>query len=300
MPEMLTSHAGELASLGTAVCWVISALAFERAGERIGSLTLNLLRLFVALALLCAYGAITRQMPFPTDAGAHEWGWLSASALIGFVVGDFCLLGAYVELGPRLSSLVMVSTPLWASLLGIVWLGERLIPQQLLGIALVVGGIAWAVAERPRGPGKRVTRRGLALAVGGAMGQAGGLLLSKRGLEHGYDPFAATQIRVLVGLVCFAIIITATGWWPRVWRALRDRKALVPTAIGGTFGPFLGVALSLIGVHLTAEAGVAATLMALTPIIMIPAVRLRGETVGPGGWLGAMLGVAGAALLFFA
>lgn len=304
MPDSIAQNAGELASLGTAICWVISALAFEKAGERMGSLSLNLLRLTIALLLLCTYGFATRGLLFPTDATAFEWGWFAASALVGFVLGDFCLLGAYVELGPRLTSLVMVSTPIWAALIGVLWMGETLNAQQLAGIGLVVGGIGWAVADRPRKAGRRAskspTKKGLLLGFGGAIGQAGGLLLSKRGLERGYDPFAATQIRVLVGMLCFALIVTATRWWPKVIAAVKDREAILPTAIGGTFGPFLGVALSLIGVHLTAEAGVAATLMALTPILLIPVVRLRGESVGFGGWAGAVIGVAGAALLFFA
>lgn len=298
MAEPAIPHLGELASLATAVCWVISALAFEAAGERIGSLTLNLLRLSIALVWLCLYGAVVHGTPLPTQANGTEWGWLSASSLVGFVWGDFCLLAAYIHLGPRLSSLVMVSTPIWTAIGGILFFGDRLAPIEAIGITAVVVGIAWAVSERPRGPGKRVNAKGVAYALGGATGQAGGLLLSKQGLAGGLDPFAATQIRVLVGLATFALIVTVTGWWPRIAKAIRDGKAMRPTAIGGTFGPFLGVAMSLIGVHYTAQAGVAATLMALTPILLIPVVWFRGERVGLGGALGALIAVAGASLLF--
>jgi drug/metabolite transporter (DMT)-like permease len=45
--------------------------------------------------------------------------------------------------------------------------------------------------------------------------------------------------------------------------------------------------------------GVAASIMSTTPVLIIPAVVLLGrERVGPGGWLGAALAVAGVVVLF--
>ena len=47
------------------------------------------------------------------------------------------------------------------------------------------------------------------------------------------------------------------------------------------------------------EAGVAASIMAVSPVLIIPlVVLLRGERVGIGGVLGAVVAVAGVALLF--
>lgn len=42
---LFQSHVGELASLLTAVCWTLSAIFFEKAGRRVGSLSVNILRL---------------------------------------------------------------------------------------------------------------------------------------------------------------------------------------------------------------------------------------------------------------
>jgi drug/metabolite transporter (DMT)-like permease len=77
---------------------------------------------------------------------------------------------------------------------------------------------------------------------------------------------------------------------------VRDREAMAPTAIGAIAGPFLGVGLSLLAVQL-APTGVAASLMATTPILMLPVARMRGESIGVAGLLGAVLAVAGVALL---
>jgi drug/metabolite transporter (DMT)-like permease len=138
---------------------------------------------------------------------------------------------------------------------------------------------------------------GVLLGIGGAMGQAGGLVLSKLGMgEH--DPFAANQIRILAGMVGFAVLFTMGRVWPRVVRAMSDRAAMRRTALGAFFGPFLGVSLSLVAVqHI--ETGVAATIMALTPILILPVARwVRKEHVSGRATLGAMIAVAGTAVLF--
>ncbi|MCA9698991.1 MAG: EamA family transporter, partial [Myxococcales bacterium] len=118
--------------------------------------------------------------------------------------------------------------------------------------------------------------------------------------KHGmgdYDPFAATQIRVMAAVVGFSLVATAAGWWPRIVAAVRDRPAMGPTALGAIFGPFLGVGFSLVAIQL-APTGVAASLMATTPILMLPVSWLRGERFGWAGALGAVIAVAGVAVLF--
>ena len=56
---------GEIAALGTAVCWMVSALSFETAGKRIGSLSLNMIRLVMAFGLLGLYALVVRGEFFP-------------------------------------------------------------------------------------------------------------------------------------------------------------------------------------------------------------------------------------------
>jgi len=295
---------GPLAALGTAMCWVFTALSFAAAGRRIGSLAVNLIRLPLAFALLAAWGAVRRGHPLPDDASGHAWLWLSVSGLVGFSFGDLCLFRAFVVLGPRLSSLVMSLAPPIAAATSWLVLGETLAPRDCAGIALTAGGIAWAALE-PHGPARvaappaagRPSLAGLLLALGGAVGQGSGLVLSKLGLGS-YDPFAGTQIRVIAGFLGFGALTVALGWWRRVPEALGDRRALGLTAIGAFFGPFLGVSLSLLAVQ-HAAAGVAASIMATTPILIIPAVvLLHRERVGVAGVGGALLAVAGVALLF--
>jgi drug/metabolite transporter (DMT)-like permease len=288
---------GELAALGTATAWTGSSLAMEGAARRIGSLVLNVIRLVLAFGLLSGLAAIVRGVPLPVDATAEMWGWLAVSGLIGFVFGDLCLFRALAEISARLTMLIQTTAPIFAALLGWAVLGERLPWLAVGGLVMVVVGVAWAIAARTRGGalGGAHLARGVVLALCGALGQAGGLVLSKRGLGT-YSAVSGTQIRVLAAVVGFAAVVTVARAWPRVRAALRDRAAMKLTVAGALLGPCIGVSLSLYAVA-HAPAGVAAALMATPPILVLPIAWRRGERVGVAGVLGAVVAVAGVALI---
>jgi len=296
------THVGQLAALGAASCWAVSPLAFEAAGRRMGALTLNMVRLLLAALFLAVATGIATGRPLPLGAPADAWLWLSLSGLVGFVFGDVCLFRSILLIGPRLAMLLLSLAPPFAALLAWIVLGETLSLRDLCGMTLVVAGIAWAVLERRQpaeegAPPVHPTATGVLLGVGGAFGQAGGLILSKRGMGA-LDAIAATEMRVLAAVAGYALLFFALRWWPRLRRALADRTAIGYAAIGAFFGPVLGVTLSLVAIRNTSS-GVAASLMATTPILIIPAVVLvRRERVGLGGVAGAAVAVAGVVLLF--
>lgn len=293
-------HLGELAALGTAMCWAISSLAFSRAGRRIGTVPLNVIRLALAFAFAAVAGTCLRGQPLPTDATGEQWLWLGLSGFLGFFLGDLCQFRAFVELGPRLTLLMMALSPPMTAAIDWLALGQALSPLSLVGMGLTFAGVAWVLSERagPGATGSPARRlRGALLGLGGALGQAAGLVLSKRGMI-GYEPFAGAQIRMIVGLGCFALLAAALGAGPKLRAALRDRTALRQAAFGAALGPFLGVSLALFALQSTA-AGVAASLLSTSPIFVIPLTSwFEGERAGLRGVLGAVVAVAGVALLF--
>lgn len=292
-------YQGELAALATAACWVVTAMSFEAAGKRIGSLAVNIIRLAIAFVFLAILGWATRGLPLPTDAGGHAWLWLSLSGLIGFTFGDLTLFRAFVLIGSRLSTLLMALVPPITTLIGWALLGEVLTLADYAGMTLTLAGVALAVLERrpdANGLPAHPPRIGILLGVCGAFGQAVGLVLSKYGMRE-YSPFAATHIRVIAGLIGFAAIYTIIGWWPKVVAGLRDAPAMKRVAVGSFFGPFLGVSMSLMAVQ-HAKAGVAATIMALTPVLILaPSALIFHERITARAAAGALLAVGGVALL---
>jgi drug/metabolite transporter (DMT)-like permease len=69
-------------------------------------------------------------------------------------------------------------------------------------------------------------------------------------------------------------------------------------SLGSLTGPFLGVSFSLLAVQHT-DTGVAATLMALTPVMIIPpAILFNKERIRMIEIIGAFISIAGVALFF--
>ncbi len=299
----MTGGIGELAALATAFCWTGSAVAFEAASNRVGSVPVNLFRLLVAFLLLTTFGLAVHGRALPLEAPPEAWSWLALSGLVGFTLGDLCLFRSFVLVGARVSMLVMCLAPPATALLGWAFLGEQLRPAQGLGMAMTVAGVAWTVLQGRRDDGHGSARaarlQGVILAGMGALGQAGGLVLSKQGMASFEDPFGATQIRVLAGIGGFAIAFTAARVWPRVVAATRNPRAMLMLSGGAVAGPFLGVSLSLLAVHRT-EAGVASAIMSITPVLLLPIAHLRGDRVTAQAVAGTLLAVAGVAVLFAA
>jgi len=297
---MIKAHIGEFAALLVAICWSFSAMAFEVASKAVGSLVVNLLRLIFAFILLGIFCFFYRGIILPTDATSYQWFWLSFSGLIGFVIGDLCLFKSFVIIGSRFAMLVMTLAPAIAAAAGWVILGEQLSWYSILGIVLTISGIALAVVshnpERERLK-LNVPMKGFLFALGGAFGQAFGLVLSKKGMA-GYDAFAATQIRIITGIIGFAVIIFLMKRVGQTFSAFKNKIGMTGITIGSFFGPFLGVSLSLYSVKYTA-AGISATIMATTPILIIPlAVIFFKQKMTLKEIAGAIISVIGVALFF--
>ena len=300
MPD--SSLQGEFAALATAICWTVAVMSFESAGRRVGSLPVNIIRLVMATLFLAAFCGIRRGLPLPTDATWTACWILSLSGLIGFTFGDLCLFRAFVLIGSRISMLLMALVPVFSAFLGWLALGEELVRTDLLGVALVLTGVVTVILEKKNdenGVPQRLPLVGVLLGILGALGQAGGLVLSKIG-AGAYDPFAATQIRIIAGTLGFALLFTIIRIWPRVAAACRNRAAMGRIGLGAVFGPFLGVSLSLMAVQHT-KLGVGATIMSITPVLLIvPSIVLFKDRVTLRAVLGTLLAVSGVAVLFAA
>lgn len=292
-------HTGEIAALGVAVCWTFSALFFEKAGGRIGSLSVNIIRLAMAIVLLGIGTWITRGMFLPLDASAEQWLWLSLSGFIGFFLGDLCLFYSYTLIGSRMAQLIMTLAPPITALIGFVFLNEHLLMMQILGITLTVFGIIIAMLGKEKGEklNFKIPLKGFLYAFGGALGQAIGLIISKKGIGT-YDAMAATQIRALTGGLSFFVLATILRKWNTIRIASKDMTSVGSVLVGSFFGPVVGVALSLFAIQHT-ESGVAATLMGLVPIfIIVPSAIMFKQRITIYQIIGAFISVGGGILLF--
>ncbi len=297
---MFASHIGEFAALFTAFCWTATALAFESASNKVGSIAVNIIRLSFAFVFLSIYCLIVRGSILPLDATPHAWLWLSISGFIGFVLGDLFLFESYTIVGSRISMLMMTLVPPMTALISWLMLNETLNAASLIGMALTLSGIALVILNR--GSGEKFFSfnhpvKGIFFAFLGAVGQSVGLVFSKVGMGT-YNAFAATQIRIITGIIGFAIMITLWKKWGNIATAFKNTTAIKRITVGSVFGPFLGVSFSLYAVQHT-NAGIASTIMAIVPILIIPpAILFKKEKVTLREVIGAVISVVGVALFF--
>jgi len=294
---------GEIAALATSFFFALTAIIFTATGRTVGSQVTNRTRLIIALILLVVLNTFLYHEPLPFSANASHWIWLSLSGIIGLSLGDAFLFQSFVSVGPRLGTLLLSLAPIFGSIIAWIFFGETLSPMQITGIVLALAGIGWVVmsheepADTPRGH----TKRGVIFGVLGGLGQAVGLVLSKPGMADNFSPFQANAIRMLAATIFIWVWTIIQRETASTFTALRGNpKTLWLLVLGAVAGPLLGVSLSLLAVQRT-EIGIASTLMALPPVIVLPISYFAfKEKFGWQAVVGTILAIAGVAILFLA
>ena len=307
-------HLGEIISLIVAVSWTVTAIFADKASHRLGSMTTNVIRLTLASVFLAILLWITLGHPYPVYADSKAWLWLGLSALVGYVFGDWCLFNSYLSIGARFGQLFMTLAPPMAAIAGWIMLGETLTWKSMLAMAVTLAGIAISILSRGEGHKVKLSLplKGVLLGLGAGTGQGVGLVLSKIGMQH-YEaavpadapalmdtmlPFASTMIRAVIGMLGFLALMAIQKDLPKLAAAVHDRKGLTYALILTLFGPVFGVSLSLMAVQYT-DAGIASTLMALTPVlIIIPYAILYKQKIRLKEIIGVTVSMVGVAMFF--
>lgn len=296
-------YLGEIASFLTALCWSTNAILFARAGRRVGSMTVNVVRLGAALVVMFLLHWAMVGSLFPVHAGFTRFAWLAVSGLIGFALGDALLFEAYVLLGARMAVLVFTLWPVFAALMAWAMLGQRMGLAKAGAMVVTLSGIAMVVAEKGRkAPDQGKPRRfglGLMCGVGAAAGQAIGFIFSKFGMAGGFSPISANLIRVCAGAgALWSWQLLRRELVPNL-RKLKDRQAASLIGLGALCGPVAGVLFSLYAINHARYLGVASTIMSLSPVLLLPySVFVEKERVGLVAVAGTVLAISGAAAMF--
>lgn len=290
---------GELAALFTAMLWSGSAMIFASATKSVGSFQVNISRLLLAVVYLTLLIII---MQFDTNLSAGQIVNLGISGVIGLSLGDTFLFKAFQVIGARLSMLIMSLAPAIAALVAYFVLGETLSFVGVLGIMVTIFGVSIVVLAREENSLEQLHPKtlGIIYALLGAIGQGVGLIFAKMAFnESEINGFVASDIRIISSLVLLLPFALMTNRFKNPYRMFTEnKKAFNQIAVGSVFGPFLGISFSLIAVAHT-NVGVAATIMATVPILMLPLVRfVYKEKLNWRAIIGAFVAVAGVAMLF--
>ena len=308
------NHLGEILSLGVAASWTVTAWFADKASRRVGAMVTNVLRLVLATLFLGILLWITIGHPYPVYADKDTWVWLGLSALVGYVFGDFCLFNCYLYIGQRFGPLMMTLAPPMAAVAGWILLGETLSWKSVLAMGITLCGIAISILSRDSGRHFKLDLplKGVLLGVGAGVGQGVGLVLSKMGMQYyaqaipadapsmmeGMLPFASTMMRAIIGGLGFLTILGLQKGFGKLRAAVKDPVTMKYASIITLFGPAVGVSLSLMAVRY-ANAGIASTLMALTPVlILVPEVLINKKKIRFKEIIGLAVSITGVALFF--
>jgi drug/metabolite transporter (DMT)-like permease len=302
-----------IAAFLTTLLFAISAICGHRTSRQIGGIEANFWRIALATIFLTIWAN-----SFGTGfAGAPEWFMLSG--LFGIGLGD----SAYFQALPRLGSrrtvlLVQCLTAPCAALIEWLWLGTKLNLPEIICIAVILTGVAVALA-----PGDhlkielRQLRIGVLASVLGAVGAAIGAVLIRKAFAvahaNGVYPDAGTTgyQRLLGGILFPALALIIFKWrsahahgamfeektlavsrekWRRIW----------PWVLANALaGQTLGVTCMQWALAQT-NAAIVTAIIALTPIFLLPMTRIiEGEKIGIRSLVGAIIAVAGVIGLTF-
>lgn len=305
-----------------AILWTISSLSSEYASKRYGSLLLNIIRMVIAILFIGATLWIATGTPLPSYTTSNVWMWLALSAFVGYIIGDYYFLQAFILIGARWGELFMTLAPPAAALTGWLLLGEQMSWIALLGMFITMCGIGMSVLSKKENSKHRVSvklpLRGIVYGAIAGIGQGVGLVFSKQGMllynesineqmvnspmVNVLMPFAATMIRCMVALAGFVVLYAIARRLGKdnhpLHLILEDRKALRLATLSTLAGPCIGVAVSL-AAAMYASTGITQTIMALVPVLILwPSHLLYQTKITPLEVVGAIISVAGVALFF--
>jgi drug/metabolite transporter (DMT)-like permease len=196
------------------------------------------------------------------------------------------------KLGPAVAGAVGNVAPLFAVLGAVLFLGERLRLLQMLGLLLIVAGVA-LLALRGGAGGRKWKMWVLLLPLTAALVRGAVQPVMKTGLALWHEPMAAAAIGYTMSTIVILLLVGR-----RAWRAGPAHRSGVLWF--SAVGLFNGAATFLLYAALgLGSISVVAPLVAIFPLIavVLSLFFLRGEQLHAVGLLGIVVSVGGVILL---
>jgi drug/metabolite transporter (DMT)-like permease len=302
-----------VAALLTTLLFATSAVCGYRTSRQLGGVEANFWRITLAMIFLTLW-AFTWGSGF---AGAP--GWFMLSGFFGIGLGDSGFFQALPRLGSRRTVLLaQCLTAPFAALMEWLWLGTRLNLGQVVCVAVILTGVAIALAPDDH---LKISphdwKIGIAASVFSAMGGALGAVI----IRKGYAALAADSLAVDAGTTGFqrvagGILIPTIAVVVFKWRALHPpggmfqeaawreagekRRRIWPWVLANALaGQTLGVTCMQWALK-TNPSGVVQAIIATSPIVLLPMTRVvEGEKIGLRSVVGAAVAVGGVIGLTF-
>lgn len=293
--EVEYSHVlGAWSALGSAFCWALAAILFNRVGSSVSALGLNVAKGLVAFFCLGILLITTEYVPVSLQSGVV----LALSGVVGICLGDTLYFVVLVRLGPRLTLLLGSLIPFAVALMAFLFFQERIGITSLFWILLTIFGVGYVLWERaPQGEGHTRWKSGVMLGLLFVVAEAAGIMLTKLGVQD-MPSIEATFIRQTAAIMGFSVWGLATGSFLGWLRPLADSSLRGRVLVASLIGAFLGTWLSVLALKYT-YASVAAAMNSTSPLFALPlAAWIMREKISQRALFGSLVAVLGVAGYF--
>lgn len=235
---------GELAALAAAFVWALSSTIWQRVGQEIPAVVLNLLKgaiaLFMLLSTLLIFG---KSLP---AINPNVLAMLLISGALGIGIGDTAWFIVLKYLGARRTLLLETLSPPLTALFAFIFLQEKLSLIACTGILLTIGGVAWVIAERTAEtawPSKHIWL-GLGMSLLGQTANASAAILSRAAFTQiDIDPLWTAALRLSGGMTVMLLFFNRTN--AESLKQLKAPKILGAIVVAAFLGTYLGIFLQL-------------------------------------------------------
>jgi drug/metabolite transporter (DMT)-like permease len=229
---------GVAAGLGCALAWTLITLLVRAVSDSVPPISITTVRsivgggIIILIALVTGHGPEIMAMPL--------WAVLAlwASILVAMGIGDVLFFTCIEHLGITRALTLALANPLLTMVVGIGLLGEAVTVTRVLGILLVVGGLALIILGKgeSREGGRGNPELGMRLVFGAAVAWALSAIFLKSPLQV-LSPIAASAVRIPIAGLVLCFTPWARGTWETVVRTpqpirLRLGAICVLSAIG--------------------------------------------------------------------
>jgi drug/metabolite transporter (DMT)-like permease len=290
---------GEACSIGAALSWAGGVIVYKRLGETLPPLQLNLIKNLIVLGMIVPTLLLVHGIEVPPlPASAIVLALISG--VLGIAIADTLYFRALNMLGAGRMGIVGNFYSPFVIVLSFALLGERLNALQIVGFALVSGGVLIVSTHDPQRRLPAATlRRGAAFGVMAVFLMASAIVMVKRVLEG--QPLLWIVLLRLIGGVAGMLVLFA-------WRRERlpfGRNRAIPLrwpllVLAAFLGQYVSMVLWMAGYKYT-EASVAAVLneTASVFIVLLAALFLR-EGLDARRIAGVTCTLSGVACMLFA
>jgi drug/metabolite transporter (DMT)-like permease len=295
---------GELAALGAALCWTVSAVLYKEALSRTKPIPANVVRCVCTTMVLVACLAFIGKFSILMDLPLYAAVLAGVSGIVGLGLGDTLYMVSLKLIGVARAVPITCTYPLFNLLLAVFLQRETVNAQVLFGTLVIVFGVWLLSREKGKGAGElqeKTLVRGVIYALATAVVWAVSIAMinvamnlpETGGLEHA---LAVNTIRVAAVAV---FLLASAPVTDREFSFLKmQRKTLAALVFGGIAALALGWFLLTYSFLYTSESQ-AVPISSTTPLFAtVSGIIFLHERVTTKNVAGSILVVFGIFLIF--